>query len=133
MNTCRHGHPWTPENTYVRANGKHRTCRACNRERRSRTNESVPKTGQAPVPYALARIRAERDLVAAHCQEALELRRERGYAPGIIELVARHREEHRELYRAATLRLGGLAGGDPHSLAWTQWRPGSIARREQAV
>lgn len=28
---CVHGHPFTPDNTYIRPNG-HRTCRQCNRE-----------------------------------------------------------------------------------------------------
>lgn len=29
---CKHGHPWTPENTYTRSNGL-RECRTCARER----------------------------------------------------------------------------------------------------
>lgn len=29
---CKHGHPFTPENTYVYRNGRHRSCRICNRE-----------------------------------------------------------------------------------------------------
>jgi hypothetical protein len=60
--------------------------------------------------YAVARLRAERALVALHHQEAHKLRRERGYAPGTIELVARHRAEYRDLYRSEVARLDGLAG-----------------------
>lgn len=31
--TCRHGHPWTPANTYWRPDGHKRQCRTCHRER----------------------------------------------------------------------------------------------------
>jgi len=30
---CRHGHEWTPANTFIRKNGKHRECRECMRLR----------------------------------------------------------------------------------------------------
>jgi hypothetical protein len=29
--TCRHGHPWTPENVYQPPHGSHGYCRACQR------------------------------------------------------------------------------------------------------
>lgn len=37
---CKNGHEWTPENTYIRAGGGARSCRACNRER-ARNNYRV--------------------------------------------------------------------------------------------
>ena len=33
---CKHGHEFTPENTYVRPDGKGKHCRACNAERQRR-------------------------------------------------------------------------------------------------
>ena len=36
--TCRHGHPWTPANTYLKPDGR-RECRACGRDRARRYAE----------------------------------------------------------------------------------------------
>jgi hypothetical protein len=37
--TCRHGHQWTEDNTYVRLARNGRECRACQRERARRNAE----------------------------------------------------------------------------------------------
>ncbi|QAY71796.1 HNH endonuclease [Xylanimonas protaetiae] len=38
LDTCKHGHPWTPSNTYIHPQRGHRQCRACraNASRRQR-------------------------------------------------------------------------------------------------
>lgn len=36
---CHKGHPWTPENTYIRKDTGHRVCRACAAERRRQRAE----------------------------------------------------------------------------------------------
>ena len=41
IETCRHGHPWTPENIYIDPRGR-RQCRACRRETSRRWREANP-------------------------------------------------------------------------------------------
>lgn len=41
---CRHGHPFTPENTYIHRNGR-RECRACLNARRARLRERMKDEG----------------------------------------------------------------------------------------
>jgi hypothetical protein len=67
-----------------------------------------------------------------HREEALQLRQERGYALGIIELVKRHRAEHRELYRAAVAKLGGQ-GGKEAGATWRFEAPLTITPRTTSV
>src|SRR5690606_27089460 len=46
--TCASGHPWTPENTYIRPNGR-RDCRACKREASRRAYAAGKKRPPKPV------------------------------------------------------------------------------------
>lgn len=49
--TCFHGHPMTPENTYIRRDGRGRQCRTC---KRNRQREFVQRTRKTTPPATLA-------------------------------------------------------------------------------
>lgn len=49
--TCKNGHELTPENTYVRPDGKGRQCRVCNRENVRRHAERKKAEAESNVHY----------------------------------------------------------------------------------
>jgi hypothetical protein len=64
--TCRHGHPWTPENTYINPAG-YRVCRACQSVNAVRANRKYRATTLRPIQVALLRRIAAGIRATDHC------------------------------------------------------------------
>lgn len=68
--TCRHGHPWTPENTYINPSNGGRVCRECHRSnhRRYRLSPEYRERERERHKEARQRARFQGVLVDAFCK-----------------------------------------------------------------